>query len=70
MARVGKMCAYRVLIGKFEGMRSLGRSRRRREDNVMKRILKKEESVDWLKLNQDRDGWSAVVNAITNTGVP
>jgi len=26
--------------------------------------------VDWLKLNQDRDGWSAVVNAITNTGVP
>jgi hypothetical protein len=62
------MCAYRILIGKFEGMRSLGRSTRRKEDNVMKNILKK--SVDWLKLNPDRECWSTVVKAITNTGVP
>ena len=43
VARVGeKIYAYRVLKGKFEGMRSLGRSRRSREDNVMKWILKKD----------------------------
>ena len=54
MARVGeKIYACRVLIRKFEGKRSLGRSRLRREDNVMKWTLKKEECVDWLKLIQE-----------------
>jgi hypothetical protein len=54
---------YRVLIGKPEGMRPLGRPRRRQEDEI--RMDHREigwGSVDWIQLAQDMDRWRALVN--------
>jgi hypothetical protein len=50
--------AYRILDGKLDGKRRLGRPSRRWEDNI--RIDLKEiglEGVDWIHLAQDRDQW-------------
>ena len=58
---------YRVLVGKPEGKRPLGRPRRRWEDNI--KIDLQEEGcggVDWIELDQDRDMWRALVNAVMN----
>jgi hypothetical protein len=55
--------AYRILIGKPEAKRPLGRPRRRWEDNI--RMDLKEigyQNVEWIHLTQDRDHWRAVVN--------
>jgi len=62
---------YRVLVGKPEGNKSLGRPRSRWEDNI--KIDLQEvgcEGVDWIELAQDRDRWRAVVNAVMNLRVP
>jgi hypothetical protein len=55
---------YRVLVGKPEGKRPLGRSRIRWEDNI-KMDLQEVGCVgmDWIKLAQDRDRWQALVDA-------
>jgi hypothetical protein len=56
---------YRVLVGKPEGKRLLGRPRRTWEDGI--RMDLKEigwGSVDWIQLAQDRDRWRAVVNTV------
>jgi len=62
---------YRVLMGKSEGKRPLGRPRSRWEDNIKMDL---EEvgcgGMDWIKLAQDRDRRRAVVNAVTNRRVP
>jgi hypothetical protein len=61
---------YRVLMGKPEGKRPLGKPRRRREDGI--RIDLREigwGSVDWIQLAQDRDRWWAVVNTVMNLRV-
>jgi hypothetical protein len=53
---------YKVLVGKPEGKRQLGRPRRRWEDGM--RMDLREiglRSVDWIRLAQDRDRWRAVV---------
>jgi hypothetical protein len=58
---------YRVLVGKPEGKRPLGRPRRRWEDGI--RMDLEEigcEGVEWIQLAQDRDRWRAVVNAVMN----
>jgi hypothetical protein len=58
---------YKVLVGKPEGKRPLGRPRRRWEDGI--RIYLGETGwgvVDWIRLAQDRDRWRAVVNAAMN----
>jgi hypothetical protein len=47
---------YRVSLGKFEGNRSLGRSRRRREDNIKTDTLEVGWGMDWYDLAQDRTG--------------
>ena len=63
--------AYRVLMGKQEGKRHLGRPRRRWVDNI--RMDLQEVGcghVDWIGLAQDRDGWRNFVNAVMNLWVP
>ena len=62
---------YRVLVGKPEGKRLLGRPRHRREDNI-KMDLQKVGSrvVNWIELAQDRDRWRALMNAVMNLRVP
>jgi hypothetical protein len=62
---------HRVLVGKPEGKRSLGRPRRRWEDNIMMDLHEVEcESMDWIELAEDRDRWLALVNAVMNLRVP
>ena len=57
---------YRVLVGKHEGKRPLGRPRHRWEDNINMDL----QDVDWIGLAQDRDRWLAFVNAVMNVRVP
>jgi len=61
----------RVLVGKPEGKRLLGRSRRRWEDNIKMELQEGEcDGMDWVDLAQDRDRWRALVNAVMNLRVP
>jgi hypothetical protein len=62
-----KRNAYRLLVGKPEGKRPLGRPRRRWVDNIMMDLVEVElDDVDWIGLPQDRDRWRALVNAVMN----
>ena len=56
-------------MGKPQGKRPLGKSRRRWEDNI-KMDLQEEEcrGMDWIELAQDRGRWRALVNAVMNLG--
>jgi hypothetical protein len=61
---------YRVLMGKPEGKRPLGRSRRRWKDGI--RMDLRETgwgNLDWIQLAQDRDWWQALVNMVMNLRV-
>jgi hypothetical protein len=56
---------YRVLVGKPEVKRLLGRPRRRWEDNIRMDLQEVGcGSMDWIELVQDRDRWRALVNAV------
>jgi hypothetical protein len=62
---------YRVLVGKHEGKRALGRARHGWEDNI--RMFLHEVgcgSIDWIGLAQDRHRWWTFVNAVMNFWVP
>jgi hypothetical protein len=62
---------YRVLVGKPEGKRPLGRSMHRWKDNIKIDVQDVGcGSMDWIDLVQDRDRWRARVNAVMNLGVP
>jgi hypothetical protein len=62
---------YRVLVGKPERKRPLGRPRRRWEDNIkMDLQVVGCEDMDWIKLAQDRDNCRTLVNAVMNLRVP
>ena len=72
MARMGqRRGVYRVLVGKPEGQRPMGRPRRRWEDNI-KMDLKKVGGGcgDWMELAQDRDRWWALVSTVMNLRIP
>jgi hypothetical protein len=61
----------RVLVGKPEGKRPLGRPRRRWEDNIKMDLLKVGcGGMDCFDLAQDRDRWRALVNTVMNLWVP
>jgi hypothetical protein len=58
-----KRDVHRLLVGKLEGKRLLGRQRRRWMDNIKKDLLEIGLSVvDWIGLSQDRYSWRALVN--------
>jgi hypothetical protein len=62
---------YRVLVGKTQGKRPLGRPRSRWEDNIKMDLQEVGFwGVDWIELAQDRDRLRAVVNAVMNLRVP
>jgi hypothetical protein len=63
--------AYRILVGKPEGKRPLGRPRRMWEDNI-KMDLREIGwgGMDWINLAQDRDQLRALVNTVMNLPVP
>jgi hypothetical protein len=71
VARMGEeRKVYKVLVGKPEGKRPLGRPRCRWEDGI--RMDLREiglAGVDWIRLAQDRDRWQAVVSAVMNLRV-
>jgi len=62
--------AYKVLVGKPEEKRPLGRPRHRREDNIkidLQRVGLGD--MDWFDVAQDRDSWRADVNLVLNLRV-
>ena len=71
VARMGERRAvYRVLVGKPEGKRALGRPRRKWEDNVKMDLQEVGcGGVDWTELAQDKDRWRALVTAVVNLRV-
>ena len=62
---------YRVLVGKTEGKRPLGRPRHRWEDNIKMDLQEVGGGCgDWMELAQDMDGWRALVSTVMNLRVP
>ena len=72
VARMGEETeAYRVLVGKLEGKRPLGRPRRRWVDNIGMDLQEVGCGyVYWIGLAQDRDRWGTLVSAVMNLRVP
>ena len=72
MARISEESrVYRVLVGKPEGKRTLGKPRRRWVGNI--RMDLREVGcgyMDWIGLAQDRDKWRTLVSALMDLGVP
>jgi hypothetical protein len=66
-----KTGAYRILVGRPERRRPLGRPRHRWEDNI-KMELQEEGwgGMNWIELAQDRDRWWDLVNVVLNLRVP
>jgi hypothetical protein len=63
--------AYRILVGKPEGRRPLGRRRPRWVDNIKMDLREKGwDGIDWIDLAQDRDHWIVLVNTVMNLRVP
>jgi hypothetical protein len=66
-----KRNVYRLLVGKLEGKRPLGRPRRRWIDDIKIDILEIGVNVvDWIGMAQNRYRWRALVNSVMNLRVP
>jgi hypothetical protein len=68
-----KRNAYKILVGKSERKRPLGRTRPRWDDNIMSRMDLREigwGGMDWIDLVQDGDQWRALVSKVMNLRVP
>ena len=62
---------HKVLVGKPEGKRPLGRPRRRWEDNIKMDLEEVGRGCgNWMGLTQDRDGWRVLVSTVMNFRVP
>ena len=72
MARMGEgRGVHRVLVGKPERKRPMGRPRRRWEDNIKMDLQEVGGRCgDWMELAQDRETWRALVNTLKNLRVP
>ena len=72
VARMGEVTGvYRVLVGKPEGKRPLGRPRRRWVDNIRNDLQDVGCGyMDWIGLAQDRDRWRTLVSTVMNVRVP
>ena len=72
VARMGEdRGVHRMLVGKPEGKRPLGRPRRRWEDNIKMDLQEVGGGRwDWMELAQDRDRWRALVSTVRNFRVP
>jgi len=72
VARMGdRRGVYRVLVGKPEGKKPLGRPRRRWDDNIKVDLQEVGcGGMDWIELAQDKDRWRTLVNAVMNLRVP
>jgi hypothetical protein len=72
VARIGeKRNVYRILVGKPEGKRPLGRSRRRWVDNIKMDLREIGwDAVYWIDMAQDREQWRALVKTELNHLVP
>ena len=63
--------AHKVLVGRLEGKRPLGRPRRRWEDNIKMDLEEVGRGCgDWMELAQDRKWWRALVSTVMNLRVP
>jgi hypothetical protein len=66
-----KRGVYRVLVGKLEGKKPLGRPRRRWKDSIKTDLQEVGcGGMDWIEVAQDRDRWRAVVNTVMNLRFP
>jgi hypothetical protein len=66
-----KRNVYRILVGKPEGKRALGRPRRRWADNIKMDLRETGwDGVDWIDMAQDRDQWRDIVNTVLNLRLP
>ena len=71
MVRMGQgRGVHRVLVGRPEGKRPLGRPRRRWGDNIKMDLQEVSGGYeDWMELTQDRDRWRALVSTVMNLRV-
>jgi hypothetical protein len=66
-----KRNTYRILVGKPQGKRPLGRPRRRWMDNIKMDLRETGwDGMDWTDVAQDGDQWRALVNTVLNFRVP